>query len=62
MKRDDVIEFKQGVLKGAKARIVRISKRTGGLTVELIENKGAFRKGESVHVAQYDVRPAMAVR
>lgn len=62
MKRGDVIVFKDGVLAGAKGVIVRKSKRTGGLTVELLEDKGAYRKGEDVNVAQYDVRSATETR
>jgi transcription antitermination factor NusG len=62
MKKGDVIEFKQGILAGGKAVILRVSKRTGGLTVELVADKGAFKKGETVHVAQYDVLPAMIAR
>ena len=62
MKKKDVIIFKNGALAGAKGTVIRISKRTGGLTVALLEDRGAFRKGELVHVAQYDVAVVMVVR
>ena len=63
MKKGDVIVFKDSVpLSGLRGVIVRISKRTSGLTVELLEDRGAYRKVQEVHVAQYDVRSAMETR
>lgn len=63
MKRGDVIEFKPSTLLGGmKAVILRRSKRTGGLTVELLEDRGAYRKGETLNVAQYDVQAATVAR
>lgn len=64
MKKGDVIVFKEHgtVLGGMKAVVIRKSKRTGGLTVELLEARGAFRKGATVHAAEYDVRIATETR
>ena len=41
-------------LAGAPVRIERISKATGGLTVKLLEARGAYRFGELLHVKAYE--------
>ena len=60
--RGDVVIFKTGVLAGGRGKVLRVSRKTGGLSVELIEDKGAYRKGEYVHVQPYDVQSATETR
>ena len=63
MKKGDVMEFKEDtLLPGAKVLILRVSKRTGGLTVELLEARGAFQKGTEMHVKQYEVQSVTVTR
>jgi hypothetical protein len=53
----DIIEFQERiVLAGARAVVKRISKRTGTLTVELLDDRHAYKKGDTVHVAQHEVK------
>lgn len=64
MKRGDVIVFKGAapILDGKKGLIVRVSKQTGGLTVQLLEDAGAYKRGAEVNVAKCDVRSSMETR
>lgn len=62
MKKGDVVEIKNGILAGVQAVILRQSRRTGGLTLELLEDKGAYKRGNTVNMAPYDVRISMVTR
>lgn len=58
MKKGDVIEYK-----GMLARIVRKSQRTGGLTIELLNDYApAYTKGLYIHVMPYECVPAIISR
>lgn len=63
MKRGDTVKFKGNkgpLFAGKKAIIRRVSRRTAGLTLELLEDvTTAYCKGREVHVAQYEVEPAV---
>lgn len=60
MKRD--IQLIKGVigtiqcapLLGVKAKFIRQSKRTGGLTVEVLETTGAYARGTFIHISRCD--------
>lgn len=65
MKKGDVIVVKEtasSILGGKRAVILRVSKRTAGLTIELLEDARPYSKGSEVNVQQYEVRPAMEAR
>lgn len=55
IKRKDVVTIRSGILTGVRAGVIRVSKRTGGLTVQLIESRDAYKAGTTVNVAPYEV-------
>lgn len=65
MKRGDVVEFTEriAVYSGKKAVVRRVSRQTANVTVELIDDVSeAIKKGTTVTVGQYDLRPAIVTR
>jgi len=63
MKTGDVIRIKAPAqVAGLMATIVRRSRATGGLTVKLIQARGAYQVGAELNVAPYEVEPATIVR
>lgn len=58
MKPGTLVEYcgKVSALVGARLCIVRVSKRTGGLTCEFLHDCGAYKKGSQVNVAKYEIR------
>lgn len=55
------VVIRSGILVGLFAEVERQSKRTAGLTVRLLEGRRAYKVGDHVHVAAYDVSPAPEV-
>lgn len=64
MKRGDVVVFKEPLAyEGKRALILRVSRRTGDFTVELVEDVSeSIRKGQFFVVHPYTVRPAIETR
>lgn len=50
-----VFRIKAGPLAGALVQVVRKSARTGGFTLRLIEAWKAYKVGDEVHLAPYEV-------
>ena len=68
LKKGDVVIFGKkdsGMLKGAEGYIMRISKRTQGLTVKLTkapDGAEVYKAGTEVQVPQYEVTPKIVTR
>lgn len=45
------------LLAGARVRVLRVSARTAGLTVQLLEARGVYAAGDEIHVSCYEVEP-----
>lgn len=58
-KKGDAVIITGGLLKGAKGRILRQSPRTGNLSIELLEDRGAYVKTDVVHMMPYEVEAAL---
>ena len=62
LKKGEVVVVKFGPLRGTECCVVRVSKRTGTLTVTLLAAVGAYSMGEEVHLASYDVTRKLEVQ
>lgn len=51
----NVVVIREGVLAGLRAKIIARSGRTGTLTVELLEERNAYKIGSRAHVMPYEV-------
>jgi hypothetical protein len=52
----DVIEITEGPLKGLRAAVVRRSRKTSWLTLQLIDAYRGYNCGDEVRMAQYEVK------
>lgn len=52
---DDVVIVKRGLLAGVRARVIRVSNRTGALSLELLQERGAWAKGETLQMMPYEL-------
>jgi hypothetical protein len=53
MKKGEIVQIiGNGVLAGLRAKVIRISPRTGNLTVELIDEWGCWEKGDKVSIGR----------
>ncbi len=56
MKKGDIVKGKaQDYLRGKRMKIRAVSKRTGLLTVELLEQAASYRPGVVINVMPYEV-------
>jgi hypothetical protein len=65
VKRGDVVEFNERIprFSGTKCQIVRVSRRTGGLTVRLLTAVGVvYPVGTELNVSAYELRSSMVAR
>jgi ribosomal protein L24 len=62
VQRDGVVLVNSGTLKDVRGRVLRQSKSTGTLTVELLEDSGAYKKGVWVHVKPFECTTMMQAR
>jgi hypothetical protein len=56
-RRGDVVTIPGPFFGGKQAKVVRVSKRTGGLTLEFIEECGIYSVGSQIYLMPYEVRP-----
>ncbi len=59
----DVVEihvqfFKLDSGRYAQAKVTAVSRSTGGLTLELVEDCGLYEKGSKLNLMPYEVMPA----
>lgn len=47
--------LKPEVLSGLEVRVLRKSERTGCVTVECVEERGAYKLGTTMHVMPYEL-------
>jgi transcription antitermination factor NusG len=50
------VRVTSGPLQNVLGMVIRRSRKTGGLTVELLEASGAYKVGDTVHVKQTNCR------
>lgn len=53
-RRGDVVRVKTGPLKGTRGAITRISRATGGYTLQLLDACAPYAVGALVHVEPYE--------
>jgi ribosomal protein L24 len=52
---DDEVIVKRGILAGVRAKVIRVSNRTGALSLELLGTRGVWQKGETLQMMPYEL-------